>query len=147
MICEKLRRKDDKGKPAYNFYKLIPPLALREVDRVLTRWWEQYEAHNWAPVDDAESAYVADVYRRIRAYSSAVQRGDSASKLDADTGHHQLAYAVASLLFALELDLKKEMEEMAEDVGTYRFEQGCSDDEEIIVRDVFGAEDWGLADA
>lgn len=88
-------RKFDVGKLEYG---LIPPLALKEMVRVLTFGAQKYERNNWKHVDDAKRRYFDAMQRHLWAY----QEGE---KLDPESGIHHLAHAMCCLFFLYEHDI------------------------------------------
>ena len=58
-------RKFDGGKLEYG---LVPPLALKEMVKVLTFGAQKYERNNWKYVDDAKRRYFDAMERHIWAY-------------------------------------------------------------------------------
>lgn len=87
--------KHDTGKPRFD---LIPPLAEREVAKVLEYGARKYAPDNWRKVDDATNRYLAAVRRHLNAW----QTGEA---IDQESGLPHLAHAATSLLFILELEL------------------------------------------
>ena len=92
-------RKDDSNKPRFN---LIPPLAEREVARVLEFGARKYAPDNWRKVPDARSRYVDAALRHINAHRS----GEALDTGEGGSGLSHLAHAITSLMFALELELE-----------------------------------------
>ena len=93
-------RKFDGGKLQYG---LIPPLALKEVVKVLTIGAVKYEKNNWQKVPDAQSRYYDALQRHLWDWFEGQQH-------DPETGINHLAHAMCNLLFLLERDLHTEEE-------------------------------------
>jgi hypothetical protein len=87
-------RKFDGGKLQYG---LLPPLALREVVKVLTFGAEKYEPDNWKRVPDAHRRYFDAAQRHLWAYKEG-------EKIDPESGVNHLAHALCCIMFMLDLD-------------------------------------------
>lgn len=87
-------RKFDNGK---HLYDLIPPFALDEMVKVLTKGAQKYAPDNWRFVPDAKRRYFAALERHIWAW----KRGEV---YDKDDGIHHLAHAACNLFFLYEHD-------------------------------------------
>ena len=89
-------------------YDLIPVLALEAVAKVLTKgatkYNEDYEQENWRHVPNATRRYLSATQRHI----AFVRKGQN---LDSESGLHHYAHAIASLMFLLEKELEKELED------------------------------------
>lgn len=85
--------KHDLGKPAFN---LIPPRAELAMASVLTFGATKYAPDNWKLVDNAETRYLAAAMRHINAYRAG-------EVYDRESGLQQLAHALTSLAFVIEL--------------------------------------------
>lgn len=88
-------RKFDAGKPRYG---LVPPVALLEMVKVLTKGAVKYEAHNWKFVPDAKERYFDAIERHLWAWKMG-------EKNDQDDGLHHLAHAMCDIAFLIEHDL------------------------------------------
>lgn len=88
-------------------YDLIPVLALEEVAKVLTagaaKYNEDYEDENWRKVPNAVRRYTSATQRHL----AWVRKGQPN---DTETGLHHYAHAIASLMFLLEKELEKGIE-------------------------------------
>ena len=89
-------RKFDGGKLQYG---LIPPLALKEMVKVLTFGAEKYEPNNWKNVPESKRRYFDALQRHLWAYKEG-------EKLDPESGIHHLAHAACCLFFLYEHDVK-----------------------------------------
>lgn len=89
-------RKFDGGKLEYG---LIPPLALKEMVKVLTFGAQKYERDNWKKVPDSKRRYFDALQRHVWAYKEGEQ-------LDPESGIHHLAHAACCLFFLYEHDVK-----------------------------------------
>ena len=90
-------KKYDQGKPMFS---LIPPLAEREVAKVLTFGAQKYAPDNWRYVEDHFSRYLSAARRHI----NMVQLGETH---DPETGLHHYAHAICCLMFLLEKELEE----------------------------------------
>ena len=88
-------RKFDGGKLQYG---LIPPMALKEMVRVLTFGAEKYEPDNWKHVPDSKRRYFDAMQRHLWAWKEGEQ-------FDPESGIYHLAHAACCLFFLLERDL------------------------------------------
>ena len=79
-------------------YGLIPPLAMKEMVRVLTLGAQKYERENWKRVPDAKRRYFDALERHVWAWKSG-------EELDPETGVHHLAHAACNLFFLYEHDV------------------------------------------
>lgn len=89
-------RKFDGGKLQYG---LVPPLALKEMVKVLTFGAEKYEPDNWQRVPDAKRRYFDALQRHLWAWKEG-------EEFDPETGIHHLAHASCNLFFLYEHDVK-----------------------------------------
>lgn len=90
-------RKFDGGKLQYG---LLPPLALREVVKVLTFGAEKYEPDNWKRVPDPNRRYFDAAQRHLWAYKEGEIN-------DPESGVSHLAHALCCIMFMLDLDEEK----------------------------------------
>ncbi len=90
-------RKDDLGKLRYG---LIPPLALKELARVLTFGSLKYADNNWRKVENGESRYFDACMRHLWAWKEG-------EKNDEESGLPHLSHALCCISFILD----KEMED------------------------------------
>jgi hypothetical protein len=88
-------RKFDGGKLEYG---LLPPLALKEVVKVLTFGAQKYERDNWQKVPDSKRRYFDALQRHVWAWKEGEQ-------LDPESGIHHLAHAMCCLMFLYEHDI------------------------------------------
>lgn len=88
-------RKYDGGKPMMS---LVPPYALEEMARVLTKGAEKYAIDNWKYVENGKQRYQDAMLRHINAYI----KGE---KDDPEFGTHHLAHAACCLFFLLDADV------------------------------------------
>jgi len=95
----KIGVKYDSGKPLFS---LIPPHALEEVAKVLTKGAEKYAPDNWKKVPHLMERYEDAAGRHLNSFS----KGDY---VDDETGLEHLAHAACCLLFMLETRLTKEI--------------------------------------
>jgi hypothetical protein len=86
--------KHDEGKLQYS---LLPPIALREVVKVLTHGAKKYSRDNWKHVPDSTNRYTDAAYRHIEAW----RMGET---VDEESSHHHLAHAICCLMFLIEED-------------------------------------------
>lgn len=86
--------KHDHGKPRHS---LIPPMAEREMAKVLTFGAQKYSEDNWRKVDDP-SRYVDAAMRHINDYRTGKWSDD-------ESGLHHLAHAMCCLAFVVELNI------------------------------------------
>ena len=91
-------RKFDSGKLQYG---LLPPLALKEIVKVLTIGAVKYDKNNWQKVPDAQSRYYDALQRHLWDWFAGEQH-------DPETGINHLAHAMCNILFLLERDLHTE---------------------------------------
>ena len=77
--------------------------ALEEVAKVMEYGANKYSRMNWSKVDNTER-YIAATYRHLML---GYTQGE---KLDDESNLSHLAHAVCSLLFLLEIELRKEKE-------------------------------------
>jgi len=98
---ETIGRKFDSGKLRYG---LTPPLALKEMVRVLTFGAEKYEPDNWKYVEDSKHRYFDALMRHAWAWKEG-------EVLDQETGLHHLAHALCCLSFLYEHDIKYSKDE------------------------------------
>lgn len=82
--------KYDSGKLQYS---LIPPIATRELAKVLTYGANKYKANNWKKVDD-KSRYIDALYRHLEAWRS----GES---IDTESGLSHLSHALTNITFLI----------------------------------------------
>ena len=94
-------RKFDGGKLQYG---LIPPLALKEMVKVLTFGAEKYEPDNWKFVPDSKRRYYDAMQRHLWAWKEGEQN-------DPETGINHLAHAMCCLFFLYEHDVKYSKED------------------------------------
>lgn len=94
-------RKFDGGKLQYG---LIPPLALKEMTKVLTFGAEKYEPDNWKFVPDSKRRYFDAMQRHLWAYKEG-------EVFDPESGIHHLAHAMCCLFFLYEHDVKYSKDE------------------------------------
>lgn len=84
---------------------LIPPLAIREIARVLTHGARKYDDDNWRRVKSLRRRYMAAALRHVREYQESLRYGEPGTiPLDDDSGLPSLAHAAVCLLFILEAD-------------------------------------------
>lgn len=88
-------RKFDGGKLQYS---LIPPLAMKEMVKVLTFGAEKYEPDNWKHVPDSKRRYFDAMQRHVWAYKEG-------EVYDPESGIHHLAHAACCLAFLYEHDV------------------------------------------
>lgn len=88
-------RKFDGGKLQYG---LVPPLALKEMVKVLTFGAEKYEPDNWKRVPESKRRYFDAMQRHVWAYKEG-------EVCDPETGIHHLAHAMCCLAFLFEHDV------------------------------------------
>jgi hypothetical protein len=88
-------RKFDGGKLEYG---LLPPLALKEVVKVLTFGAQKYARDNWQVVPDSKRRYFDALQRHTWAWKEGEQ-------LDPESGIHHLAHAMCCLMFLYEHDI------------------------------------------
>ena len=79
-------------------YGLIPPLAMKEMVRVLTFGAQKYERDNWKKVPDSKRRYFDALERHIWAWKMGEQ-------VDPETGINHLAHAMCCLFFLYEHDV------------------------------------------
>ena len=96
--------KDDSGKLRYD---LLPPLALREVVKVLTFGARKYAPENWRKVDGWRWRYFAAAMRHLWAYYTG-------ERDDGESGLPHLAHAACCVLFLLGMELGMELERSAQ---------------------------------
>lgn len=89
-------RKFDSNKLEYG---LIPPLAQREMVKVLTFGAQKYERDNWKRVPDSKRRYFDALERHIWAWKIGEQ-------VDPESGIHHLAHAMCCLAFLYEHDVE-----------------------------------------
>lgn len=94
-------RKFDSNKLEYG---LIPPLAMREMVRVLTFGAQKYERDNWKKVPDSKRRYFDALERHVWAWKTGEQ-------LDPESGIHHLAHAMCCLFFLYEHDVEYSKDE------------------------------------
>ena len=94
-------RKFDGGKLEYG---LVPPLALKEMVKVLTFGAQKYERDNWQRVPDSKRRYFDALQRHLWAWKEG-------EELDPESGIHHLAHAMCCLFFLYEHDIKYSKEE------------------------------------
>lgn len=85
-------------------YGLIPPLALKEMVRVLTFGAQKYERDNWKVVPDSKRRYFDALQRHLWAWKEG-------EKLDPESNIHHLAHAACCLFFLYEHDILYSKEE------------------------------------
>jgi hypothetical protein len=95
MAPQEKGRKFDGGKLEYG---LLPPLALKEVVKVLTFGAQKYERDNWQKVPDSKRRYFDALQRHVWSWKEGEQ-------LDAESGIHHLAHAMCCLMFLYEHDI------------------------------------------
>ena len=78
-------------------YGLIPPMALKEMVRVLTFGAEKYEPDNWKNVPDSKRRYFDALQRHLWAWKEGEQ-------IDPESGTHHLAHALCCCAFLYEHD-------------------------------------------
>ena len=88
-------RKYDGGKPMMS---LVPPYALEEMARVLTKGAEKYAIDNWKYVENGKQRYQDAMLRHIYAYLKGEQN-------DPEFGTHHLAHAASCLFFLLDCEV------------------------------------------
>ena len=79
-------------------YGLIPPLAMKEMVKVLTFGAQKYERENWKKVPDSKRRYFDALERHIWAWKMGEQT-------DPETGINHLAHAMCCLFFLYEHDV------------------------------------------
>lgn len=94
-------RKFDGGKLEYG---LIPPLALKEMVKVLTFGAQKYERDNWQRVPDSKRRYFDAMQRHLWAYKEG-------EVFDPESEIHHLAHAMCCLMFLYEHDVKYSKDE------------------------------------
>ena len=94
-------RKFDGGKLEYG---LIPPLALKEMVKVLTFGAQKYERDNWQKVPESKRRYFDALQRHLWAWKEG-------EEFDHESGIHHLAHAMCCLFFLYEHDVKYSVEE------------------------------------
>lgn len=97
-------RKFDGGKLEYG---LVPPLALKEMVKVLTFGAEKYERENWKKVPDSKRRYFDALQRHVWAWKEG-------EVIDPESGIHHLAHAACCLFFLYEHDVKYSKENVIE---------------------------------
>ena len=85
-------------------YGLIPPLAMKEMVRVLTFGAQKYERDNWKRVPESKRRYFDALERHIWAWKMGEQ-------LDPESGIHHLAHAMCCLSFLYEHDVEYSKDE------------------------------------
>ena len=75
-------------------YDLIPPIAMRELAKILTYGCKKYTADSWQQVTPFESRYTAALFRHIEAW----RMGET---LDPESGLHHLSHALCNVAFLL----------------------------------------------
>jgi hypothetical protein len=93
---ESVGRKFDGGKLEYG---LIPPLALKEMVKVLTFGAQKYERDNWQRVPESKRRYFDALQRHLWAWKEGEVN-------DPESGIHHLAHAACCLFFLYEHDVK-----------------------------------------
>ena len=88
-------RKFDGGKLEYG---LVPPLALKEMVKVLTFGAQKYERDNWQRVPDSKRRYFDAMQRHLWAWKEG-------EVFDPESGIHHLAHAACCVFFLLERDM------------------------------------------
>lgn len=78
-------------------YSLIPPIAMRELAKVLTYGAKKYKPNNWQKVDDLER-YVDALYRHLEAWRSGETN-------DPESGLSHLSHAITNISFLLYLTI------------------------------------------
>lgn len=96
VSTESAGRKFDGGKLEYG---LVPPLALKEMVKVLTFGAQKYERDNWQKVPDSKRRYFDALQRHLWAWKEG-------EELDPESGIHHLAHAMCCLMFLYEHDVK-----------------------------------------
>jgi len=86
-------------------YGLTPPLALKEMVKVLTFGAVKYEPDNWQYVSDAKRRYFDAAQRHIWAWKEG-------EVLDPESGIHHLAHALCCISFLYEHDIKYSKEDV-----------------------------------
>lgn len=94
-------RKFDGGKLEYG---LVPPLALKEMVKVLTFGAQKYERDNWQRVPDSKRRYFDALQRHLWAWKEG-------EEIDPESGIHHLAHAMCCLFFLYEHDVKYSLED------------------------------------
>ena len=94
-------RKFDGGKLEYG---LVPPLALKEMVKVLTFGAQKYERDNWQRVPDSKRRYFDALQRHLWAWKEG-------EVIDPESGIHHLAHAACCLFFLYEHDVKYSKDE------------------------------------
>lgn len=82
--------KFDAGKPRYS---LVPPIATRELAKVLTYGAKKYKPNNWQQVDDI-SRYEDALFRHLNAWQSG-------ELVDAESGLSHLSHALTNIAFLI----------------------------------------------
>jgi len=85
-------------------YGLLPPLALKEVTKVLTFGAQKYERDNWKHVPDSKRRYFDAAQRHLWAWKEGEQN-------DPETSMNHLAHALCCLMFLYEHDVVYSVEE------------------------------------
>jgi hypothetical protein len=80
-------------------YGLIPPLAQREMVKVLTFGAQKYERDNWKHVPESKRRYFDALERHVWAWKMGEQ-------MDPESGLHHLAHAMCCLAFLYEHDVE-----------------------------------------
>ena len=73
-------------------FDLVPPEAIKEIAKVMTKGCEKYPPNNWKKVDDLKNRYLAALYRHLNAW----QLGENN---DPDTGISHLSHALTNMCF------------------------------------------------
>lgn len=90
--------KFDGGKPQM---RLLPPVAMLEMAKVMTFGAEKYEADSWRQVEGANERYLDALGRHYNAWC----RGE---EVDDESGLSHMAHIMCNAAFLLELDLDSE---------------------------------------
>jgi len=92
--------KFDNEKPMFD---LLVPEFIEEVAKVMTLGAQKYAPNNWKYVEDAESRYLAALYRHLNAY----HKGE---KIDPESGLSHLAHIACNAMFLFWFDIQKREE-------------------------------------
>jgi len=92
--------KFDSEKPMFD---LLVPEFIEGVAKVMTLGAQKYAPNNWKYVENAESRYLAALYRHLNAY----HKGE---KIDSESGLSHLAHIACNAMFLFWFDIQKKKE-------------------------------------